>query len=376
VRWLGGALALAGGLAAFGLQTVPDHQSPAPPAKVVGLEGEKTERVAKKSIVLIYDQIPTQSAQRRALEIGASQYLIVYQGVDPQAKLGKINSELVVKAIEMRALQSLPRFGILDFESPYAEVLQSGCSDPRWSQTIATMASAIQLVRAKFPNTLWTFYGVPFVPYWINGTDWASAAPEQRKAALDKIYQANAPLVKEMDWINPSIYPVYEPALFNPKDPNFVRVQGRAWRSTTVALSHILANGKSVVPMVSPYWQPNGVARAGFPVPRDQFIEDQISVAIDAGATGVALWTGIESFINLAVQGDNAQSNRNDGFTAVSWRTAFTEEFFSKSIPVVWSDPSVRTVLEAKTSAQICDSMHWIREWESQSLQVKETLAK
>jgi len=376
VRSLFLAVFLAGGLVAFGSQAVPDQHIPATQPTVVGGGEEKPEKVSKSSLVLLYDQIPTQSARKRALESGASPYLTIYQGVDPRAKFGTINSNSVVRAIEGQPLNSLPRFGLLDFESPYAEVLQSGCSDPRWAQTIATMVSTIQLVRAKFPNTLWSYYGVPFVPFWIDGTDWASASAEQRKAALDKIYQANAPLVKELDWINCSIYPVYDPPLFNPKDPNFVRVQGRAWRRATVSLSHILANGKPVIPMVSPYWQPNGVARPGFLVPRDQFIEDQVAVAVDAGATGIALWTGIESFIDLAVRGEPAGSERDDGFSSKTWRVAFTEECLSKIEPLNWSDPSVRAVLQAKTSAQICDSISWIREWESQNLQSKQSVTK
>lgn len=357
------------GLGAIGFNILPAQESTslsneALQSPAISPQTAKTE--PRSSLVIVYDQIPTTTAQRRVLEVGATQYLIVYQGVDPQAKSGLINPQSVIKEVESRSLKSLPRYGVLDFESPYAEILQKGSGDPRWAQTISTMVALIQSVRTRFPTTRWTFYGVPFVPYWIAGTDWESATPEQRKEALNKIFEANAPLVKEMDWVNCSIYPVYEPELFNPKDPSRVRSQGRAWRRAAVSLSCILANGKPVMPMISPYWQPNGVARAGCPVPRDEFIEDQVAVAVEAGATGVAVWTGIGTFIDLAIKGDPEASNRDDGFSAGGWRATFTKEFFSGIEPSVWVDPSVRTVLESRTSSQVADAIRWIREWETE----------
>lgn len=353
------------GLAAGAWQAAPTQPKSTEPAAEDRDSQQKPDVAPQKSLVLIYDQIPTRSGQRQMLEVGATQYLIVYQGTDPQAKGGRINSDLVIQDIERRAVKSLPRFGILDFEDPYAEILQKGASDPRWQDTISNMVAVIRLVRTRFPNTLWTYYGVPFVPFWINGTDWESATPENRKAELEKLYQANAMLVSELDWVNCSIYPVYDPTLFNPAKPELVRAQGRAWRRTSVSLSRILANGKPVIPMVSPYWQPNGVARAGFPVPKDQFIEDQVAVAVDGGAVGIAVWTGIDTFIDLAIRGEPQDSTPSSEFSAKGWREVFTTEFLSGVEPSVWSDPSVRAVVEAKAACQIGDAIRWIRDWES-----------
>jgi hypothetical protein len=80
---------------------------------------------------------------------------------------------------------------------------------------------------------------------------------------------------------------------------------------------------------------------------------------------GIAVWTGIDTFIDLAIRGEPKDSTPSSEFSAKGWREVFTTEFLSGVEPSVWSDPSVRAVVEAKAACQIGDAIRWIRDWES-----------
>ena len=313
-------------------------------------------------LTVLYDEIPDRTIARRAEALESQRYLLIYQGCDPQAaRTGVIDADAVIREIARKTATGSPRFGMLDFEDPFTANLQLGASSPKCQATVATMVAAMRAVRARYPNILWTYYGVPFVPYWLDGKNWLNATPAAKAALLERLYQVYAPLIAEVDWVSPSIYPVYDPLLFEPKTPDLVRQHGRAWRAATVGFAKILAAGKPVIPTVSPLWQPNGVATAATTVPQVQFIEDQIEPAAAAGASGVALWTGINYGITLAIDGYEKNLPQDETFGTRVWRAAFVKEYLDNQPPRDWNDPLVRATLVRKGSNTILDAIRWIR---------------
>lgn len=318
--------------------------------------------MAIPSLTILFDEIPDPSLVQRAQSLEAQRYLIIYQGADPNAaRTGSIDVDAVIRAIEEQTRGGAPRWGMLDFEDPFTTNLQRGADDPRCQASVSTMVAAMRAVRARFPNIRWTYYGTPFVPYWLDGKTWITAAPDAKGALLQKLFKVYAPIVAECDWVSTSIYPVYDPTMFDAANPQTVREHGRAWRTAAVGLAKILADGKPVIPTVSPVWQPNGVARAGTSVGQQQFIEDQVEPAAAAGARGVALWTGLGHGIELAVGGLERHPDQDEKFGTRVWRDAFVAQYLGGQVPTNWSDPSLKAMIARSASNTILDSMRWIR---------------
>lgn len=343
----------------------PASAPQAPPKNVPIVPVAQPATVPVAKLALLYDEIPDATIARRAEAVDAQRYLLIYQGCDPQAvRTGLIDVEAVIREISNKTANGAPRWGMLDFEDPFTANLQLGVDSPKYQATSASMIATMRAVRTRFPNILWTFYGTPFVPYWLDGKNWLNATPEAKSTLLEKLYKVYAPLAAEVDWVSTSIYPVYDPLLFEPKTPDLVRAHGRAWRTASVGFAKILAAGKPVIPTVSPYWQPNGVATAGTSVPEAQFIEDQVEPAAAAGADGVAIWTGVGYGITLAIDGYAKNMPQDETLGTRVWRAAFISEYLDNQPPRNWSDAVVRATLVRKSSNTILDAIRWIRLWQ------------
>lgn len=369
-----GSGSLRAGLALIACSALLQAQSlPVPVATPVATPGPAPAPNAATiaTIQILFDEIPDEGVARRAEQLDAQRYLIIYQGCDPQAaRTGVIDVEAVLREIH-RKIAANPagsiRWGMLDFEDPFTAHLQLGVENSKCGDAVATLVATLRAVRARFPGIRWTLYGAPFVPYWLDGKNWVTATAPAKAALLDRLHKIYAPLAAEVDWLSPSIYPVYDPMMFEPTTPQLVREHGRAWRTTSVGLAKILAAGKPVIPTVSSLWQPNGVALAGTAVPQDQFIEDQVQPAVQAGACGVALWTGVGYGIELAVGGYSKHPQQDETLGTRVWREAFVKEYLDLRPPADWNDPMVRMTLVRKASNTIMDSIRWIRSAQPQA---------
>lgn len=318
---------------------------------------------------ILFDDIPDPSVEQRADAFDASKFLIIYQGCDPQAaSTGRIDTDAVLKEIARKIAGGVPTWGMLDFEDPFTSNLQAGVDSPKYQSTIQSMIATIRVVKERYPNIKWTYYGTPFLSYWLDGKNWSNATTEAKKALLDRIYKIYAPLVAEEDWVSPSVYPVYDPLMFEPKTPDAVRESGRAWRISSVGIAKILAAGKPVIPTISPYWQPNGVAKAGTIVPQAQFLEDMVAPIVEAGANGVALWSSVGYCIELAIDGYAKKMHQEENFGTRVWRDAFIQEYLENRPPTNWDDPMLRATLLRKASLTILDSIRSIRSFRAKDV--------
>jgi hypothetical protein len=53
---------------------------------------------------------------------------------------------------------------------------------------------------------------------------------------------------------------------------------------------------RPIIPVVSPWFQPGGVATSYQAIPMDEFCAEQVRPAIEAGANGMAVWGEMEFF--------------------------------------------------------------------------------
>ncbi len=363
MRRVGGAALVAAAAATLmiALQTgaiVPQSQTPppSPPA---------TRPAARDPLVLLYDTIPSRNARERAGTLGAASFYILYQSCDPQcAKSGVIDSDAVLTAIANETKEQTPSWGMLDFEDPFNADLQKGPESPEGARAIATMIRTVQAVKARFPKTKWTYYGVPWLPYWLGSRGWMSATPLAKREALERGSAIYGALIKELDWISPTVYPKYDPRLAPPDQRSTVADEGRAWRTAQVGLASILAGGKPIIPTVAPYWTPGGKADFCRVVSATDLIDDQVAPSVAAGATGIAIWTAIDYFINISTDCTGAPVTKEDNFGAPQWRAAFVADYLDNQVPPDWCDPSLKQRLIINTSDTIAAALSRIREWD------------
>lgn len=344
MRRLAGTIAACGAaLLSLAWQSAPVGQTPAPiPLK------------------LLYDTLVDVSIVADALKTEAEPVLIVYQYTSPDsATTGEIDVPKVLSAIAKMTAGEQPEWGMLDFEYKFTDRLQKGADDPQAQFATAQMLKLLRSVKASFPATKWTFYGVPFVPYWMQNKSWDDADESIRRSTLTEAGKAYAPIAAECDWVSPSIYPVYDPADYPEAQRADVRRAGVAWRRVQVALARLIARGKPVIPMVSPVWQPNGKAPAGTPVPPVQFIEDQVVPAMRAGAMGVAIWTSYDRIIQAACK-QSIDPAKPEEFP----RALLARAFLGDRQPEDWSAPQVAVRLREQAAKVVLRALRDVRAWQ------------
>ena len=82
------------------------------------------------------------------------------------------------------------------------------------------------------------------------------------------------------------------------------------------------------------------------------------------GASGIAVWTSINYFIQQAINGPTKGSPGETDFGSNEWRKAFTTDYFNNNPPPDWSNPQVKQDLIQKSSKTITDTLFNIRSWE------------
>lgn len=288
------------------------------------------------STVILYDTIADSEAIEPAARLGAQPVLMIYQSCDPEcSKTGVIDAAKVIAEIERVSGGHPPEWGMLDFEAPFMEWLEAGMDSPKWRTASTSMIQTMQLVRARFPGTRWTYYQIPNIRYWVGGTTWDLAADDVRKRTLESMGEIYGPIARACDWLSPSIYCFYDPQAGKAERAESVRRAGRAWRYTQTAFSRLLLPGKPIIPIMSPLWQINGDAPVGRPVPSDQLLEDVIEPCIQAGATGLVIWTAYRYYITEAIADRKTDQADFD-------RKVIAEELLGGT-PADWQDPSVKT---------------------------------
>jgi hypothetical protein len=261
------------------------------------------------SFPIIYDSAP--SAGFVSPVASAARYLIVYQSdfsaCDPAAQTDiDLDPDAVLGAIRRKiSAAGYSEWGVLDIENPFDEILKAGPSDARFDSAVASLVNVIRAVRTAYPQMKWTYYAFPRVPYWMGVEDWGQLTQKEREVKYAEYARNFEPIMAEMDWFMPSLYDVYERAQQMPRCASPREVAEAEYRKACVyAVSRWFTRAgvaaRPIIPVVSPWFQPGGVATAYKAIPMDEFCAEQVRPAIEAGASGMAIWGEMGFFLKMA----------------------------------------------------------------------------
>jgi hypothetical protein len=303
---------------------------------------------AERTFTILYDWAPTEdSAVLSKLQAaGASQYLMVYQNVDPNAATtGKIDVSKIVADVKTRYGANPRGWGMLDYELPFDSVLQAGPSHPLYETCKAEMIKAIRAVKEAFPEVKWTYYGIPGLSYWPSGKLWAFASPAEQAAEVDRQITGYGPVLAELDWYSPCVYDVYSPELMTPaKAANHIQNE-REYRIAriNVVREFLRRNdlpARPIIPSVSPFFAPGGNVVENKLIPVPELVRDQIEPVLDAGADGIAIWSCGVFYIAQATMADNPNNE-----TQKRVRQCYRTDYLRGVEPASWSTAHMKKVL-------------------------------
>lgn len=312
--------------------------------------------------ILLTDPLASLSATPQLLSMGAGVWLQVNQ--DPASyETGVVD---VMAMLDGLAKQALPRWAILDFEEPFFANLKKAGSEER-KRTVNSMLLAVREAKRVYPEVKWGFYGLPNLDFWVGGKGWAELDAATRADALAKAEAACREVVAEADWLSVSVYDFYDPTLVKPGSPTSLRGtpdlavrNGIAWRTESVQLARRLANGRPVVPMVSPFWAPGGIAPACHLIPLADFMARQVKPCIDAGASGFAVYTGSTYRVRRVTSSEPDPPRTERAYGQAEWRKAFVTDLLGGLTPPDWTVPDLRKRLERDLTTVVLDRLRAI----------------
>jgi hypothetical protein len=324
-----------------------------------GTEGETTPPTQNSTVTVLYDGLPNDAIVAGLQANGIERYIIVYEGVDPDARTtGLIDADRVVQHIRTKHGDSPSGYGVLDFENPFFERMSAGPEDPHYQSTVSTIVALLDRVRAEFPNVKWTMYGMPRVKYWgpVGSYGWATAEGSAREEMLSYAVEAFRPVLEHCDWLNPSVYDRYELERQNESSWQMWTERETAWRRVTVDLckrfneSHD-GPAKPIIPMVSPLFFKVGQIEYNMKYMSDEeLLRDQIRPVMEAGADGIAFWTGYNFWTHAATSDEDLGWHQEDA------RNAMGLDYFTTP-PSDWADSALRLDLQQRVSERVRDSL-------------------
>jgi hypothetical protein len=312
---------------------------------------------------VLFDRLPDSAVSAAAVEDGHAEYIIVYQGVDPNATAtGLINAQLVIDSIRQEHGDNPSGYGVLDFENPFIDRLEAGPSDPNWQMTVDTVVGALQAVKAEFPNVKWTMYSMPLIRYWLPPYySWADAPLAVREEAFTKALVGFDPVLRECDWLNPSAYDRYELATYSAGQHASKTAQEIAHREANVEVCNRFNDlsglpRKPIIPMVSPmFWNSGQISYNMKQIPLEEILRDTVRPLISEGADSVAIWTGLGYWVRAAT------STQSLGLGQIEARHAITQDFLGGIAPADWTAPGLRESLSEIISEQVRTRMGEVR---------------
>lgn len=320
---------------------------------------------------ILFDRLPSAAVSDQAVEDRFGEYLIIYQGVDMDSvSTGIINADLVVEAVRSQYGNSPSGWGVVDFENPFINRLEAGPSSPTWQQTVDTVVGCLQRLKAEFPNVKWTMYSMPLIRYWIQSTwSWANVPAAEREAQIQKILVGFDPVLRECDWFNTCSYDWYELATYAPSAQANKTLAEVAHREAQVEVCNRFnaASGlprKPIIPMISPmFWEIGQISYNMKMISTEEILRDTVRPLMQAGADGVAFWTGLSYWVRAATSTQDLGSGQADS------RYAFTMDFYNGVPPADWTLPAVYDDLSLRTSQHVRMRMDEVRgEIQSMSL--------
>jgi len=339
------------------------------------LAAAATPPEAKRPLTILHDGVLDPSMVSVVEASGAEKWLQVDQD-ERSYTSGVIDAEAVLRDVGTRTALRPPPWAMLDFEDPFFENLGKPVGSPAREASIQTMKLAMAAAKRRYPQTKWSFYGLPNLAFWIDGSGWSALDASRRDAAITAAIEGCRDVLADADWISVSVYDYYDPRMVVPGHTDSIRGtpqdaidNGIAWRKAQVAAALKVAAGRPVIPTVCPYWVPGGVAPTCRLIPVEDFVVRQVAPCLDAGATGVAIWTNYGYRLSQVQSAEPESSRVERGFGRDAWRSAFVADFLAGAVPRDWADTELRRKLIARASSTMLDRITAIRRLDAERRQ-------
>lgn len=317
---------------------------------------------------ILYNEYLRPSGDR--YEGSSAPYIVIYQQEDPGAESGRIDPTRVVSAAR-RLLAENPgtRWGMLDFEEPYNDILLAGPSDPRYGAARASMIETVRAVKREFPQVRWTYYGMPRLPYWTDGRDWSRHTADQRRALFEKAWTSYGPILNELDWIQPTVYDKYERARGFPLNSREAGdAAERAFRTAHVEVVRewFRRTGQAqrpLYPVVTPWFLGTDKSTPYRAIPMGELRADQVDPLVEAGVDGISVWSSMHHKIMLSTI-DFVPTTPFSRWVQPIVRETFARDILGRpdAATVEWTRSEVKAALQSSVFATMDAAMASIRE--------------
>lgn len=311
---------------------------------------------------VLIDCATSAMSARRLAELKVPYYPWFGQSPDPESlKTGTINVSILLDEIRKKMGANPTGWGMLDYEDPFDAWLDLPVTDPRNRKASAEMVRAIKAVKAEFPNVKWTYYGQPrMARQFPSGKSWVNGTAQERQAEIDRRIASLSDILREVDWISPSIYDVYENALFHGEERDFMLANETMWREQVVRLARTIRERTGrpqvpVIPTVNLFFFENGRGTNMAPIPIEEVLQDQVDPALRGGVDAFAIWTSMDFFQMLASLPDDKELSALNRQNQTAARSAWTKAFFGGRKPADWTDPQVKFSISQATGKVIMD---------------------
>lgn len=171
-------------------------------------------------------------------------------------------------------------YGVIDWEAKgFFDKLPA--NDPGFGQLANEYRTAIRTAKKLRPNVKWGFYGLPFRKYMSYNNEW-----RQRNMSV-------APILKEADFIAPSLYAFFPDSLREKDNKDYVE------QNVSMALQIGKQLNKPVLPFVWNRWH-DGNKQYGLKlIPVDEFqrlIQRILSVDYSGQKVAGVIWWGADQY--------------------------------------------------------------------------------
>lgn len=321
------------------------------------------------SPLLLYNWVPDGTPMSELRALRAQRYDIVYQDIFVEGGAsGIIDPEVVITHLRKILPKTFGGWGVLDFEGKFLKRLNKGPGHPEYEKTASSLIQTIRQVKREWPNSKWSFWGLPDVSYWLHNpgeksTNWSSSSNEVKNQEFKKRAAIFQPLLEEVDWVTPWIYDLYPvDAIKNPAQRKKSAASQAAWVRAKIELAkQVVATRKKgpipVIPMCSPLFaRSENTAPIAF-VPMQEFVEETLHPALNEGVDGLSVWNGISFRVKNAFREVKNQHQSKFRESAQKW----LKTLLFPTQPFNWNDPGAEAQVNDKLRVHLIDQLRVMR---------------
>lgn len=231
---------------------------------------------------------------------------------------------------------------------------------PDWEAVVRIHVQLLDALHEAFPGHLFAYYGRPTLPPFVDPlrpNRWDRLSNDDYDRYTAGFVRAYEPIMRASGWLCPqSIYDAYEDG--NPAIPGYWGGDHagamRASSFNCVRFCRTVFPDKPCVPFCTPYWTNEYYATPFGRIPIDVFMERQVTPCLEAGASGICVYTGLEWVLRMSCSDDPAYERYRQWF-----RRAYG---LPPSESLDWTDPQVRAFLQQRIAAHTMDAIHAVSE--------------